>query len=227
MATDPIPRLSQDTIARSVEREVVRCFNKTCRLVQYRTKNNLCRRCRFPLGDPERHVQNKPLVLPDLTSEQPRVKFSPITEVLHSLIYSDRERYEELLGLFRADWKRRQMNSENREVVQNIGFRILRIRQSKRISQNRLHLKSGVTRSYLSRIESGQMIPSLGILEKIADAIGCDLGALFSAEEFFSLDDPFFVAVLHHMRDLTPAQWLSILNTLDRATEEVRTNRTH
>ncbi|HWN74741.1 MAG TPA: helix-turn-helix transcriptional regulator, partial [Candidatus Udaeobacter sp.] len=56
----------------------------------------------------------------------------------------------------------------NQETVENIGQRIRQLRESRAMTQSQLQSKSKVSRSYLSRIESGQMTPSLGTLEKIS-----------------------------------------------------------
>src|SRR5258708_24931465 len=53
----------------------------------------------------------------------------------------------------------------NRETVENIGQRIRQLRESRSMTQSQLQSRSKVSRSYLSRIESGQMTPSLGTLE--------------------------------------------------------------
>ena len=44
----------------------------------------------------------------------------------------------------------------NREMVENIGKRIRKLRESRGITQSLLQVRSRVSRSYLSRIESGQ-----------------------------------------------------------------------
>jgi len=63
-------------------------------------------------------------------------------------------------------------NWPNRDTVENIGQRIRQLRESRGMTQSQLQARSRVSRSYLSRIESGQMTPSLGTLEKIAEALG-------------------------------------------------------
>src|SRR2546428_11146304 len=45
----------------------------------------------------------------------------------------------------------------NRETVENIGQRIRQLRGSRSMTQSQLQSRSKVSRSYLSRIESGQM----------------------------------------------------------------------
>jgi ribosome-binding protein aMBF1 (putative translation factor) len=47
----------------------------------------------------------------------------------------------------------------NQETVENIGQRIRQLRESRSMTQSQLQARSKVSRSYLSRIESGQMTP--------------------------------------------------------------------
>ena len=49
----------------------------------------------------------------------------------------------------------------------------------KKMSQEELAKESGVDRSYISQIESGKKTPSLSVLERIADALGCSLKDFF------------------------------------------------
>src|ERR1700682_3703803 len=70
----------------------------------------------------------------------------------------------------------------NRETVENIGQRIRQLRESRAMTQSQLQARSRVSRSYLSRIESGQMTPSLGTLEKISEALNVGLNRFFIPE---------------------------------------------
>src|SRR6202171_2584123 len=81
----------------------------------------------------------------------------------------------------------------NRETVENIGKRIRQLRESRGITQSQLQARSRVSRSYLSRIESGQMTPSLGALEKISEALGIGLNRFFlsASDGGGLLEDPF------------------------------------
>jgi len=45
----------------------------------------------------------------------------------------------------------------NQKTVENIGQRIRQLRESRSMTQSQLQSRSKVSRSYLSRIESGQM----------------------------------------------------------------------
>src|ERR1700724_3203982 len=70
----------------------------------------------------------------------------------------------------------------NRETVENIGQRIRQLRESRGVTQSQLQAGWRVSRSYLSRIESGQMTPSIGTLEKISEALGIGLIRFFVPE---------------------------------------------
>ena len=70
----------------------------------------------------------------------------------------------------------------NCEMVENIGQRIRQLRESRGMTQTQLKTCSGVSRSYLSRLESGQMTPSLGTLEKLSEALGVGLNRFFVPE---------------------------------------------
>src|ERR1700730_1819044 len=70
----------------------------------------------------------------------------------------------------------------NQETVENIGQRIRQLRESRAMTQSQLQSRSKVSRSYLSRIESGQMTPSLGTLEKISEALNVGLNRFFIPE---------------------------------------------
>lgn len=85
----------------------------------------------------------------------------------------------------------------NAQVIENIGAAIRRWREAKKITQNDLQKLSRVSRSYLSRIESGQMTPSLGTMEKIAGALEINIRKLFEPllDRSLLLEDSFVLAV--------------------------------
>ncbi len=115
----------------SVEaREVVRC--DFCSLVQYRTSNSLCRKCRRPLDSEE----PAPLA-PQLVAAQ------PVTTAAEA-------------GL--------QVAAQVREI-----------RKARHLSQRQLASRMQVPRTYISKIENGKAIPTLGSLERLADALEVDV----------------------------------------------------
>jgi transcriptional regulator with XRE-family HTH domain len=104
----------------------------------------------------------------------------------------------------------------NRDTVENIGQRIRQLRESRAMTQSQLQCYSRVSRSYLSRIESGQMTPSLGTLEKIADALNIGLNRFFVPEANGEavMEDPFIQSLRPYLKQLHWGQWKSILQRL-------------
>jgi transcriptional regulator with XRE-family HTH domain len=102
--------------------------------------------------------------------------------------------------------------SANFVIVANIGERIRHLRISSRMTQGQLRVRSRLSKSYLSRVETGLFIPSIANLEKIAEAIGIGVYRFLAPETTGQtvLEDPFirelrpFLAQL----DLAQKQWI-------------------
>src|SRR5215471_4574506 len=111
----------------------------------------------------------------------------------------------------------------NQETVENIGQRIRQLRESRGMTQSQLQSKSKVSRSYLSRIESGQMTPSLGTLEKISEALNVGLNRFFIPESDGEalLEDPFIQGLRPFLQQLDWEQWQSILKRLQAISDHV------
>jgi transcriptional regulator with XRE-family HTH domain len=111
----------------------------------------------------------------------------------------------------------------NREMVKNVGQRIRQLRESRGMSQTQLQARSRVSRSYLSRIECGQMTPSLGTLEKISGPFGIGLNRFFIPEANGEalLEDPFIQELRPFLRRLDWEQWQSILKRLAAISDHV------
>src|SRR5689334_21133176 len=111
----------------------------------------------------------------------------------------------------------------NRETVENIGHRIRQLRESRGMTQSGLQKSSRVSRSYLSRIESGQMTPSIGTLEKISEALNIGLKRFFAPENKGEalLEDPFIQGLRPFLRQLDWEQWQSILKRLAAISDHV------
>src|SRR5262245_59533810 len=111
----------------------------------------------------------------------------------------------------------------NRETVENIGQRIRQLRESRSMTQSQLQARSKVSRSYLSRIESGQMTPSLGTLEKISEALNVGLNRFFIPESDGEalLEDPFIQGLRPFLQQLDWEQWQSILKRLQAISDHV------
>ena len=122
----------------SVEtREVVRC--EYCRLMQYRTSNSLCRKCRRPLD-----IEEPVFLAPRLVTSQP----VPVSGGA---------------GM--------QVASQVREM-----------RRARHLSQRQLAGRMLVPRTYISKIENGKAIPTLGSLERLATALGVEMRQLVRDE---------------------------------------------
>lgn len=65
-----------------------------------------------------------------------------------------------------------------RDVLLKVRESIRKTRLSKDITQRQLELLSGIKQQYLSRIEAGQVIPSIKTLDKIAQALRVDIKEL-------------------------------------------------
>ena len=126
---------------------------------------------------------------------------------------------QELLGDDRQPFEK----WPNRETVENMGQRIRQLRESRAMTQSQLQVRSRVSRSYLSRIENGQMTPSLGTLEKISEAFGVGLIRFFVPETNGEtlLEDPFIQELRPFLRQLDWEQWQSILKRLAAISDHV------
>ena len=75
------------------------------------------------------------------------------------------------------------------------------------MTQGQLRVRSRISHSWLSRIESGQMTPSLRTLEKISEALGVGLNLFFVPEPKGEglLEDPFIQNLRPFARQLDRA----------------------
>ena len=60
-----------------------------------------------------------------------------------------------------------------------IGDRLRALREQKKLSQGHLEKRTGLLRCYVSRVENGHTIPSVGTLEKWARALNVPLYQVF------------------------------------------------
>lgn len=63
-------------------------------------------------------------------------------------------------------------------IQQQLGKRIMYLRQQKGWSQLTLALTSGINRNYLSDLERGQRNPTLTLLQRLASALEVDISTL-------------------------------------------------
>ncbi len=64
-----------------------------------------------------------------------------------------------------------------------IGDRLQAIREARKLSQGEIEKRSGLKRSYISRVENGHTVPSVETLEKLARALEVPLYQLFCEGE--------------------------------------------
>jgi transcriptional regulator with XRE-family HTH domain len=57
----------------------------------------------------------------------------------------------------------------------NVGNRLKRVRELKGLSQGKIEGRTGLFRCYISRVENGHTLPSVGTLEKFARALDVPL----------------------------------------------------
>lgn len=65
----------------------------------------------------------------------------------------------------------------------NLAARIKELRCSKGLSANKLATISGISQSYIRKLEAGECKPTIEILSLICDAIGIDISDLLSNDE--------------------------------------------
>ena len=65
------------------------------------------------------------------------------------------------------------------DARQRVALNLRRIRVSRGISQDNLALEANVERSYVGFLERGSKNPTVTTLEKIAEALSCDISEFF------------------------------------------------
>ena len=62
--------------------------------------------------------------------------------------------------------------------IENIAMRIKILRKRQKINQEELAARSGISRGYLARLETGRHDPTITTLEKLAKALKVPVGKL-------------------------------------------------
>ncbi len=70
------------------------------------------------------------------------------------------------------------LSRREQSVLVNLGFHIIDLRKDKGYSQLQLAYKANISKNYLSDLENGRRNPSILVLQRIADALDCDLSVL-------------------------------------------------
>ena len=166
-------------------REVLRCEH--CSLVQFRTSNSMCRRCRKAL---------------DVEELPARVEAIAVSEA----------------------------PADPTDAGLRVAAQVKEIRKARHLSQRQLASRMQVPRTYISKIENGKAIPTLGSLERLASALEVDLSQLVrdgrsqrDEEAAEILSDPFLAELAQYLPKLDTLQRSLLLNNVrDRAREASR-----
>lgn len=65
------------------------------------------------------------------------------------------------------------------KLSKRIGKRVSQERRKKNLTTEKLAYENGISKGYLSDIENGKKLPSIKMLERIADALEVDISVLF------------------------------------------------
>jgi transcriptional regulator with XRE-family HTH domain len=68
-------------------------------------------------------------------------------------------------------------------VEELIGPRLRQLRKRRGVTLETLAAGTGLTKGYLSKIETGKMVPPIATLSRIAQAIGCDMAYFFQSQQ--------------------------------------------
>lgn len=66
------------------------------------------------------------------------------------------------------------------DVLKRIGRNVRRLREAKGLSQEQLAFEADMHRTYVSGIERGVRNPTATVLQRLAAALNCAIGELFS-----------------------------------------------
>jgi len=69
------------------------------------------------------------------------------------------------------------------KILTNLGKKITQLRQQKGLNQESLAVRTGLSRSYITLMESGKKIPTISTLSLIADCLGVEIREFFSSDE--------------------------------------------
>ncbi len=100
----------------------------------------------------------------------------------------------------------------------DIGSKIKKVREAKRLSQKEVSLSIDMDPSQYSKIEKGKTDPSISTLDKVAKALGISLSELFSADDIFTdinSADKTIMEKLRLIEELDTDERESIYNIID------------
>lgn len=88
----------------------------------------------------------------------------------------------------------------------NLGHKIKSIRKQQNISMNMLAKRVGIAQSTLSRIESGQQMPTFDVLERIIYGLGLNFAEFFADSTEQEPLPPDIRQIIEVANQLTPMQ---------------------
>jgi transcriptional regulator with XRE-family HTH domain len=88
----------------------------------------------------------------------------------------------------------------------NFGSRLKQIRASQMLSTSKLSKQSGLSQSFIWRIESGEKQPTLGTLRKLSQGLGMSLGELLGEELSSEPQSAQMNRIIKNIRRLPPEQ---------------------
>jgi transcriptional regulator with XRE-family HTH domain len=65
------------------------------------------------------------------------------------------------------------------EARKRVAVNVQRLRRERGLSQEELGARARVHQTYLSQVESAKRNPSIDVIERLANALGVDISALF------------------------------------------------
>ena len=116
-------------------------------------------------------------------------------------------------------------NGANEIIVKNLGRRIRELRELHGLTRTQLRARTGVSRTYLSRVESGEMTPKLTTIEKLAEAFGIGMSHFFisPAQNEDLMHDPFMRELRSSLQRLDRTQWRAVIHKLQAMSREAQT----
>jgi transcriptional regulator with XRE-family HTH domain len=100
-------------------------------------------------------------------------------------------------------------------ITQIVGRRVRDIRKMQALSQMELARRLNVPRTYLSKVETCKVLPTIGTLHRLAGALCVEVHQLLLSREALDLaQDPFLVEIASMIHSLAPEQKAVILRAV-------------
>ena len=109
-------------------------------------------------------------------------------------------------------------------IVMIVAQRIKDIRLSKKLSQKEVALSIGINQAQYSRIESGKVEPTISSLDKIAQALGVNVGDFFKEDKAYDISsyDSSLIDKIKLVDELDENEKKSIFSIIDMAISKKR-----